>query len=186
MALLSGAAALQNAVQDIARVRKYVWDGPYDEVARWESAALEAVGEAFGRESAELAELSAVIQDQQWKNTNRPDAVSPEVFVNRDFQSRMDRLEAMLNGYIQKLQAGQEQKPQEEKAGGGAAAGSAARTKAAGRKKKRRVAASAKKGASRRNSKAGTRAKAKVKMKGKGREKRKAKSAKRGSRNSKA
>lgn len=137
MALLSGAVALQNTVQEIARVRKYVWDGPYDDVAGWESAALEAMGEAFGRESAELAELSAAMQDQQWRNTNRPDAVSPEVFVNRDFQSRMDRLEAMLNGYIQKLQASQEQKPQEKAGSGAATAGEpAAGTKAIGRKRK--------------------------------------------------
>lgn len=112
MVLSSSAALLQNAIQDMAQARKYVWDDPYDEVARWESAALEAVREAFGEGSAELAELSAAIQDQAWKDTNRPDAVAPEVFVNNDFQKRMDRLEAMLKGYLQKLQGAQEQRQQ--------------------------------------------------------------------------
>lgn len=112
MVLSSSAEALQKAIEDMAQARKYVWDGPYDEVARWEASALAAVREAFGEESAEFAELSAAVDDRAWKDTNRPDAVAPEVFVNNDFQRRMDRLEAMLKGYLQKLQGTQEQSQQ--------------------------------------------------------------------------
>jgi hypothetical protein len=44
-----------------------------------------------------------VINDEQWKNINRPDSVPPEVFVNKDFQRRIDNIEKMLKGYMKSL-----------------------------------------------------------------------------------
>lgn len=99
-------AAIQAAIEKIPEVRSYKWDtSPYEPVAEWEASALAAVQHAFGMDSQEAKELSTVITDEAWKNTNRPDAVPPEVFVNRDFQTRMDNLEKMLRDYAARLPA---------------------------------------------------------------------------------
>jgi hypothetical protein len=98
--------SLQAVIGRIPKVRLYSWDtSPYETVAEWEASALAAVRRAFGKDSKEAKELSAAISDESWKNTNRPDAVSPEVFVNRDFQARMDSTEKMLRGYAARMPA---------------------------------------------------------------------------------
>jgi hypothetical protein len=98
--------SLQAVIDKMPKVRSYRWDtSPYEPVAEWEESALAAVQHAFGKDSQEAKELSAAIVDESWKNTNRPDAVSPEMFVNGDFQTRMDNIEKMLRGYAAKMPA---------------------------------------------------------------------------------
>lgn len=137
----SHAAALQAVIDKIAEVRSYRWDtSPYEPVASWEASALAAVREAFGMDSGEAKELSTAIADEAWKNTNRPDAVSPEVFVNRDFQARIDNIEKMLRGYLTRIPTetvATSQKPRK------ARHASASKRKTI---KKKRVKATAKKG----------------------------------------
>jgi hypothetical protein len=41
--------------------------------------------------------------DDEWKNTNRPIAESPESFVNKDFQQRRDNFEKLLNDFVERL-----------------------------------------------------------------------------------
>jgi hypothetical protein len=104
--MVLAAEKLREVLKQVPEVRMYVWDtGPYVPVMNWEAAALEAVEAGFGKESDEYRELSAAIEDQSWRDTNRPEAVAPEVFVNRDFQLRIDRIERMLNDYLGRLQA---------------------------------------------------------------------------------
>lgn len=104
--MVLAAEKLKEVLRQVPDVRMYVWDtGPYVPVMNWEAAALEAVEMGFGKESDEYRELSAAIDDQSWRDTSRPEAVAPEVFVNRDFQMRIDRIERMLNDYLQRLEA---------------------------------------------------------------------------------
>ena len=104
--MVLAAEKLQEVLKQVPEVRMYVWDtGPYVPVMNWEAAALEAIEVGFGKESDEYRELSTAIEDQSWRDTNKPEAVSPGVFVNRDFQLRIDRIERMLNDYLGRLQA---------------------------------------------------------------------------------
>jgi hypothetical protein len=98
---------LKQVIQQISEVRKYTWTRDnaysYEPVKRWENLALNTTEKAFGMNSEEFQDLSAIIVDESWKNENRPDAVPPEVFINSYFQDRMNSLERMLSEFLQRL-----------------------------------------------------------------------------------
>jgi hypothetical protein len=98
---------LKQVIQQISDVRKYTWTrgdaNSYEPVKKWENLALNTIEKAFGRNSEEFRDLSAIIADESWKNENRPDAAPPEVFINESFQDRMNDLERRLFEFLQAL-----------------------------------------------------------------------------------